>query len=434
MRALHLLGLRGPGLSPIRFRPPTDEPLILPSWLAPTDRETLLAFYQQILADKDALLRVEVDWDFRIVPGDAGYLQDLRLRHGAERDLVVVRVRRAGVDLGEVLATPELAAFQYVAIACDHPAIDETVGRLREIAALVAQTAEDLYDELALAHGFRSDGPALVEPLVRTLVNPIPILETYNALIRLSVEPRPPDVSEARAGGADPNRDAIYRSVLGLLLDDLPTDELVGIAAIVLHGASGLAEAFGDQGTDVGSKLRARMVLVDQRLVRWARFLEEPALRDLVKDRIELRAARPAPLPGLTKVRRWLFKGRPALRAGDPINADLVEVFSWLRERKLSRAADTLVSLERRIDDAGVTDVTRGYFWDAVGRLHTEEGRWSEAEAAFRQSLALVERGGASPANLAIVIRAYARGLRSAGRLDEASKLEEEAAKLEPQK
>lgn len=459
-------------MSRLRFRPPTDEPLILPSWLPPTDRETLLAFYQQVLDDRDPLLRIEVDWDYRIVPGDASYLRDVRQRHGAERDLVVVRVRRAGVDLEEVAATPELTAFQYVAIACDLPAVHETVGRLGELAALVAQTAEELYEELAAEHGFRPDGPALVAPLVRSFVNPIPILETYNALIRLSVEPTLPGAGE-RAGAGDPYRDAIYRSVLGQVLDDLPVAELVGLTAIVLRGAGGLDEALGEQGAEVDESLRARMLIVDRRLIRWARFLEEPPLRDLVKDRIEQRAAPTPRVAGLEKVQAWLTEGRPVPSARDPIRADVLSTFSWLREGKLTRVADTLTKLEARLDEPGVTDATRGYFWDAVGRLRAQEGRWPEAEPAFRKSLALLESGSAglmsrgmtmhelarglmengrwpeaeplfrqalklkeegrdTPVSRAITMRAYAEGLRAAGRVDEALELEEEAAKLDP--
>jgi hypothetical protein len=227
----------------------------------------------------------------------------------------------------------------------------------------VGATARDLYEELAEELGLRPDGIALLEPLVRTLLNPIPVLEAYNALIRLHGESLAPEA----------HRDAVYRSVLGQLLDDLPRDELVGVAALALRGAPGLTEALGARSEEVGARLRGRMVLLDGRLARWARFLEEPSLRRLVEDRIRRLAKPPPPIDGLKTVRGWLPKGRSAPK--DPIRKSLLGVFDWIHEGKLERAAGALAFLEHRLDEPGVTEETRGDFWHAIGLLRSREGR-----------------------------------------------------------
>ncbi len=454
MRALHLLGLPAARRTKLRYTPPTDEPLILPSWLPPADREILLSFYQQILGDAP-LSRIEVDWDYSLLASDARFLRHVRLHHGAERDLLVVRVRRAGVDLHDVALPPEIAAFQFVAIACDHPALNETVGRLRELTELVSATAQDLYEELTEELALRADGVALIEPLVRTLLSPIPVLEAYNALIRLHGEPLSPDA----------HRDAIFRSVLGRLLDDLPAEELAGLAALALRGSKGFAEALGEQGNNVDALLRARMVLLDGRLSGWARFLEEPSMREVVENRVRRLVAAPPPVESLATVHGWLAERRTGSTDDSSVDLSIVHAWGWITEGKLSRAAEMLTSLERRLDEPQVSDQNRGDFWNAVGLLRESERQWEEAELAYRRSLTFYERDGHSPSSgrcrafaswcrwaeaeplfrealrlveegsdpfafRPTVLRSYAHGLRSNGRIEEAQVREDEAARL----
>ncbi|MDC3960095.1 tetratricopeptide repeat protein [Polyangium jinanense] len=421
MRALHLIGLRTATGKKVRLYPADTFPLFLPSWLVESDREILLAFYQQILAE-DTLRRVEVEWYRSIVDADREYLRNLRERHGSDEYLVVVKVRRPDVDLNDVLAQPELQGFQHVAIASDFPVANESLGKLGEITRLVQTTAEEIYEEMVRELGLRSDGIELVEPLVQTLLNPILVIETYNALLDVHAE----NVA------SENQRDAIYRRILGRLLDTMPGGEVVGLVVLALRGENGFAAAIEEpERTNVLASLRGRMLVRDRQIIRWARFLSEEFVRELLRERVQRLAypkARPA--RGARRVMKWLdLAAQPV--AEDRLRADVSAIFGWLNEGQLGRARTELQALESRLDEPGLTMLTRTYYWLAVARMLELEGRWADAEPVFREALRLQEEAGVDAALRGVTLGALARSLRDSGRWSGAEPLFREALRLQ---
>lgn len=187
MRAFHLVGFRTvEGVAP-RLLSSSEGPLVLPWWIPASDREILLAFYQQVLTD-GVMPRLEVDWQQTLLEPDREFLRNVRARHGSTEYLVVVKVREEGVDLREVAAQPELMAFQHLAITAEFPVANVMLGRLRELCGLVTTTVEDRYRELATELSLPVEDGSMLEPIVRLLLNPIVILEAYNALVDVQVE------------------------------------------------------------------------------------------------------------------------------------------------------------------------------------------------------------------------------------------------------
>ena len=424
MRALHLIGLRTATGEKLRLYPADSSPLFLPSWLIESDREILLAFYQQILAE-DTLRRVEIEWYRSIVDADRQFLRNLRERHGADELVVVVKVRRADVDLNDVLAQPELQGFQHVAIASDFPVANETLGKLGEIALLVSLTAEEIYEEMVRELGLRDDGIALVEPLVQTLLNPILIIETYNALLDVHAE------NVAR----EQQRDAIYLRILGRLLDTMPGSDVVGLVALALRGEEGLSEAIEEpeQRAHVLASLRDRMLVRDRQIIRWGKWLSEEFMRELLRGRVQ-RLARPETRPthGARRVVEWLD---PARRdsAEDRLRPDVAAVFQWISEGQFGRARTELQALQSHLDEPGVTVETRVYYCLAAALVHVREGRWAEAEPLLREALRLQEEVDLPPAVRGVILESLARGLRDNGRWAEAEPLFQETLQLHRQ-
>lgn len=376
MHALHLIGMRGAGGRKLRFYPTEQAPLVLPSWLPAGDREILLAFYQQILGD-DLLPRVEVDWYKSLVLADRRFLRKVRERPDAGAYLVVVKVRGEGVAFEEVALQPELQQFEHLAIAGDYPVEGETYGRLQELTHFVRSTVEELYDEMVDELALRPDGNALLEPIVRTLLNPIHVVETHNALLDVQSEATPPEL-HARA---------VHRLILPRLLSALPHSVAVALIAITLRGLEGMAEAMGEaQRAEALAALRARMLIRDGRLVRWAHWLEEPALRndllDVAAEELR-RIARPARGRTLEaeRVLGWLESSRGRRSsAPDPIREQLAKALALLDAGQLGRARDELSALERDVDSPGVADKTRADFWSTVARVRALEQREGSGE------------------------------------------------------
>lgn len=130
MRPLQLVGLLGANGERLRFFPPERGPLVLPSLVPLLDQEQIIAFYQEVLAAEGRLPRVEVDWVRSLLPSDRRFLKNLRERHGGERCLVVVKVRRPigdspTADLQEILSQSELEAFEHIVISAIDPLINE---------------------------------------------------------------------------------------------------------------------------------------------------------------------------------------------------------------------------------------------------------------------------------------------------------------------
>jgi nucleoside phosphorylase len=377
MRALHLIGLRGAGGRKLRFYPAEVEPLMLPSWLSVSDREIILAFYQQILGD-EPLPRVEVDWYRSLVPADRSYLQHLCDRHGAGEYLVVVKVRGEGVVFEDVARQPELQPFQHLAVVGEHELAGETYGRLREVTQFVQATAEEIYDELVAELSLREDGTALLQPLLGTLLNPVLIVEAYNALVDVHAE----GLAHER------HRSAVYRRIMDRLLHDLPPLAAVALAALAARGPEALASALGEpQRIEAVAALQARMLVLDGRLVRWARLLVDDPLRADLADALRERLAaiaRPkrAARREAQRVLPWYEPPRAVGR--DRIRPSIEEARALLAAGKLGGARDVLSSIEPQLLLPGIDDEVRANFWDVVARsraLKREGGREHRVDA-----------------------------------------------------
>jgi len=273
MRAIHLLGLRGVGGARLRFFPEDDAALVLPWWIPERDREVLLAFYQQVIAD-DLLVRVEVEWTDGIAPQDLAFLASERRRHGAEDRMVVVRVRREGVDLHDVLGLPEVRAFRRVAVVCEHMAEHETLGVLLGLGSVATLAAEERYDQLAEELSLRTDARELLAPVLQRLQNPIDMVECFNALI---------EAQRVDVGAAFLRDRVIERSVRRLLRDLTFYD--VGYLVALASPPGTFHESVLSNGSS--GPLRSRMLVRDRHLTGWAAWLAEPPFFALLLSRME---------------------------------------------------------------------------------------------------------------------------------------------------
>lgn len=440
MRALHLIGMRTATGGRLRFHPPDDTPLVLPSWLRKSDREILLAFYQQVLGDENALPRVEVDWNLSLGNANRTYLRNLRDRHGSAEHFLVVKVRRPGVDLLEVQAEPVIQSFQNVAIACNAPAEGEHLGRLNALVQLVAETAQETYDALSDELSLRADGPAMLEALVRTLLNPILVAESYNALI---------DV-QAEGVVLEGQREAVYRRILGKVVQRLPEPELTTLAAVIVRGPDALG-SLPPHAAEVVDALRRRMLLRDGKPTRWARLLRDEGLTDVVRDRLreivapavrDHSAARevlawfadPSKVPqepaeaeeaGVASMRPFLALARALVHAQTQqlALAHLASAAEMILTGRLDQARDDLAFVERELDVTAADDETRAMFVVLLGLFHNAEGRQTEALHHLREAWS---RPGAHR-----FLRRLAEPLRQLGLSTESEVFEAEAAKLE---
>jgi formylglycine-generating enzyme required for sulfatase activity len=331
VRAIHLLGLRDANGTRLRFVPDDDAPLIIPWWIPEGDREVLLAFYQQTIAD-DLILRIEVDWHHSIVSADRTFLASERQQHGAEDRMVVVRVRREGVDLHDVLGQPEVRAFRRVAVVCEAPVLHETIGVLQQLGRLAVLAAEHRYERLAIELGMREDYSAMLGPIQQQLLNPIVAVECFNMLI------------DVHAEGIDLERHelAIITRVIGRSLDDLSARDLVALIALVVRGDDGFAGVTGDNATQVRAALRDRMLVRDGRLAGWARWLPEDRFRAVMMERIKRLAAPRPEVDSAKTIDGWMLAMRGKRLAMDPVQMRVVETLRWGVEGKTAQAHDRL--------------------------------------------------------------------------------------------
>jgi len=461
MRALHLVYLRGPGGKKLRYYPTEFEALIIPWWFSGSDREIIIAFYQQVLGD-EPLPRVEVDWYRSLVPADRTFLQHVAEKRRSTEHLVVVKVRRKDVDLRDVLTHPDLQPFRYVAVTCDHSLPNETFGRISELTGFVSQTAEELYEEMAAEFSLRDDGPELLAPLVQTLLNPILVVEAYNALIDVQAERVDPDKQ----------MDAVYRRILRRLLEDMAPRDAIALCAFALRGRIGFDQAIPEkQRPRRLEKLTACLVLRDDRLVRWAAWLQNPAMGDVVDGRVRA-IANPQKTPlSAKKVLEWLDTDERSGAKWWIARHNIA--MKWLNEGQIGRLRDELEVLERTLTLPTVTDFMRAKFWSLVGQLRLEEWiledaaaafrrcvecyervnapagllgaeksnlawvyvlsgneRWNEAERLFREALELKKEGNDTPTSIAYTMSLLARGLRDHEQWNEAEQLFREAIHL----
>lgn len=416
MRALHLLGLRTPDQERLRFHAEGGLPLMLPHWLSMSDREIILGFYQQVL-EPELLPRVEVDWHRSLVDTDRKFLRHLRDRHESTDYLVVVKVRRADVDVLEIVSQREIDAFRYVAIAADEPVRNENLGRLKELAQLAGEASEGNYERIADELALRRDAPSSLSLLLRGLLNPILVVEAYNALVDVQVEGVPVEAQET----------AIHQRILARLAAELSPSELVAAAIIANEGLAAYAARVGEaEHAQAVAGLRARMLIRDGKLVRWAALMQRQSSHELVRDQLQRLMKPAAPVTGLAYASGFYSGLTSAPRS--PVHMSVLATLRWIREGKLGPARDELEALEPRLEEHGVTEEVRGDYWDAAGRLRQAEGRWPEAEAAFRKALELLE--GASDVSRATTMYELACGLRDNGQWDEAEPLFREALLL----
>ncbi len=376
MRALHLIGLRAPGGKKLRYPSEDDEPLFLPSWIPASDREVVIDCYQAILAE-ETLPRVEIDWYRSLGPTDRGYLQRLRARHSSRDHLLVIRVLRDGVAMEDMLSQDEIRAFRYVAITSDFFVEGERYGGLGRLAAFVGTVVEELYDELSGELGLRSDGSALLEPFVRTLLNPVLVVEATNALIDVQAEKVP----------LEDQRDTVIRRLLRRLLDALSNHEAVALAAIAAKGMAGCEQAMGNDEREAAFRgLRRRQLLLDERLIRWAQWLYQEPSREIVANR--LRAAfEPSASPpiGAAEVLGWLDDGARRSMTNIELADRISKAMTWAHEGALDRARDELDVLASEIEISSVPPEVKDHY-DLVTSVLDLATAVREAAGSTRQS------------------------------------------------
>ena len=425
MRVWHLLDLVDACGASIRALM-DDDPLVLPAALSRDDREVLLAFFQRVVAS-EPVERLEVDWHHSLLQADRTFLERMHRRAGAGKHLLVVRVHEPDVDLHEILDAREVRAFRHVAVVGIRTLGHERWGTLSKLAKEVAACAEDLYREWTPLLGLRAEGWRLVMPLVAELLNPVDVLETYNHLVAVQLEPRAEPAARVQEHDLDRSagvRDAVYRRMLARLLERLDTDVLVGLAGVVIRKPpSKLPKAIRERWPAIEQSLRDAMLVRDGRPVRWARFLDG-ALQEVLLDALTQRANPPrnyAKAAGTAVA--WIDRAGLAKKSDDNLRVRIVGAMRQISERRLEQAADELDAVAADPGLARATDVAKGFYWDAMGRLLYKRGKWDEAEVAFRRSLALAEEGGDTPTSLGMTMSELARGLRDNGRADEAALL-----------
>jgi len=257
----------------LRFFPDDDAALVLPWWVPERDREVLLALFQQVIAD-DLLVRVEVDWDEGLTAQDMAFLASERRRHGAEDRMVVVRVRREGVDLHQVLGLPEIRSFRRVAVVCEQMATNETVGVLLELGRVATMAAEERYDQLADELTLAADARVVLAPVLQRLQNPIDMVECFNELIAAQNR----QVPEAT------QQEAVIAHTLKRLLRALPRAEALVLMMLAVGRQVGSPALIGPEQR---RRLRGRMLLRDDAPAGWGIWLSEPRFIDIMSSALE---------------------------------------------------------------------------------------------------------------------------------------------------
>jgi hypothetical protein len=271
MRAFHLVGFRTvEGVAP-RLLNPSPSPLFLPWWIPALDREIIVAFYQQVLSE-GVLPRIEVNWEpSGLDATERDFLRSMRARHGSTEFLVVVKIRKEGADLQEIIAQPELNAFQHLAVLSEFPLVQNaTFGRLRELCALVASATEDRYRELAQELSLPHHDGALLEPIVQAVLNPIWILEAYNDFLKLQHSGETEELFEKTLALSM----RIFSTSLGVVTN-LLIEEMV-------EGRPTWVNRTEEEQERILLLLRDAMLLRDGKLVGWAGLLNSSNLREFI--------------------------------------------------------------------------------------------------------------------------------------------------------
>jgi tetratricopeptide (TPR) repeat protein len=483
VKPLHLVGLRGANDQKLIFHPPERAPLVLTSLVPPMDQELILGFYQQVLAPSGQLPRIEVEWGQSMLLTDRRFLQTMRKRHGAQEVLVVVRVLRDQpmVDLHQILAQPELDAFQYVAISAVDPMRNESLVRLSELAQFVTEVAQERYEEIADELGLRQEAFHSIQHRLRVLLNPVDILEAVNALIDVQDEAKAIALASprghngagpdgARLGAASTFEDQVVWRILSRVFHARPVEEQVLLTAFALDKQKQGANLLGGRWEAAHARLRSAQLIRNDELAGWATWLKEGKQEELLRQAVSgHHARRKDEVRWLGQVHKWFRDHQERKREG--LHARIFAVFGLINAGKYGRAEEELSSIEPLLSGREASDEVRGDFWDALGRVKlsvgqasdgiealkcavgllekgqatatrkavtltvlasglSDNGRWAEAEPLFREALRLKDKGGATPTNRSFTMAELACGLSDNGRWSEAEPIFREAMRL----
>jgi tetratricopeptide (TPR) repeat protein len=444
MKPLHLVGLRGANDQKLIFHPPERAPLVLTSLVPPMDQEQILGFYQQVLAPSGQLPRIEVEWGQSMLPTDRRFLQTMRERHGAQEVLVVVRVLRDQpmVDLNQILAQPELDAFQHVAISAVDPMRNESLVRLSELAQFVTEVAQERYEEIADELGLRQEAFHSIQHRLRVLLNPVDILEAVNALIDVQDEAKAIALASPRGhegAGQDGPRpeeakstfeDQVVWRILSRVFHARPVEEQVLLAAFALDKQKLGAKLLGARWKSAHARLRAAQLIRNDELAGWATWLKEAKQEDLLRQAVSVHYARRRDeVRWIGQARKW-FRDHQGRKRGGELHPRIVAVFDLINAGKYGRAKEELNTIEPLLSGREVSDTVRGDFWDALGRVKLSIGQATDGLEALQRAVDLLEKGQATATRRAATLTELASGLRDNRRWLEAEPLFREALRL----
>lgn len=430
MRPLHLLGLMP---HDYRFHSPDHSPLMVPGSIPPGDHELIIAFFQQVITERP-LPRIEVDWYTMLLDPSRRYLEHVLDERGSSGVLVVVKVRQIGVDLEAVAREPAIMAFEHVAISNVHPGGTEDLRALLALTHHVRAHARVLYEEIAERLRLNVDSWSLITALIRTLQNPIDVLETVNALIEVQLEQNPPEE----------HRNQILKRMLTRLLEWRPAGELAALIGLATRNLYATKELLQDDAIATLEGLSAQGVLRDGELRQWAVFLREvPLWQGLFGHESRLPTEAQMTEAWAGRVRRAMYwtglgetsTGRPTKFEEIPDRYDYafdaVKIaYECIHKGKLARAREIVSAFEGRFQIDTLPASIIIMYWISRGVLESKEGEPDLGELSLREALHIAEEANA-PAYILLLVRQHLVDLlRSMNKADEALIVLREAVRL----
>jgi tetratricopeptide (TPR) repeat protein len=453
MRAFELASLGLRSSSPLRFEPETEGRLLLPFFLPAESQEAALQFLQRALGPTPRR-RIEIEWYRELFATESRFLTAWLDRHGAERSLLVVRVRGHDASFARVLSDPTIHRFEHVVIAAEQPMKDERLGLLSELCGLVRRALDEEYETLSDELTLSRDAPYSVAALLNGLLDPLRIVEVYNALV---------DVQIAEVAVGD-QRSAVLRRSLRKLFEGLEFEEQVVVHCALRDDArvdDALAPAAKRRATD---RLEARWLWRDGALVGWAAALRESELSRVTEDALvdhrrcgeqraavvraliedgehgpesfeaRLRAGERAVAEGRARVAReivdelWLAIGE----ADGAQNARLLLLEAQLNiaEGRFEEATSLVQRVDAAFDKTGQTKLIRARALNAEAVKLAQEGELPKAERLLREARALLANAQDSSGLQSTVVHNFARAILDQGRAAEAEQLFREALEL----
>lgn len=429
MRPLHLLGLMP---HDYRFHSPDHAPLMVPGSIPPGDHELIIAFFQQVITERP-LPRVEVDWYTMLLEPSRRYLEHVLDERGSSGMLVVVKVRQMGVDLEAVAREPAIMAFEHVAISNVHPGGTEDLRALLALTHAVRAHARVLYEEIAERLRLNVDSWSLITALIRTLQNPIDVLETVNALIEVQLEQNPPEE----------HRNQILKRMLTRLLEWRPAGELAALIGLATRNLTATKELLQDDAVATLQGLSAQGVLRDGELRQWAVFLREgPLWRGLFGHGSRLPTEAQMTEAWAGRVRRAMYwtglketsTGKPTRLEAMPDNFDyafdaIKIAYECIHEGKLARAREVLSTFESRFQIDALHPSIIIIYWTTRGLLESKEGEETLGELSLREALRIAEEQNA-PIYVLLFVRQYLADILRLTKAEETLMLLRESVRL----